>query len=130
MRTLIRPGRPLVRPPSVAAPRTLRGTAAPTPCRVPARRGSSSIPVAAPSPVEYGPRGADALVQADPTSLRAWNGEMTRETRTVDQTRVEVSTGADGARRWQFFWRTKDAKPRAARWEISTAPFVDDANHF
>jgi hypothetical protein len=83
-----------------------------------------------PIPVSYAPPGSDAPAQVSPTSLRAWNGEMTRETRTFDQTRVEVSTGADGVRRWQFFWRTKDAKPRAARWEVSTAPFVDDASKF
>ncbi len=87
---------------------------------------SGNVPV----PVSYTPPGADAPREISPTSLRAWNGEMTRETRTFDQTRVEVSTDADGARRWQFFWRTSGAKPRAARWEISTAPFVDDANHF
>ncbi|MGZ4983478.1 MAG: hypothetical protein ACXV9Q_05220 [Chthoniobacterales bacterium] len=83
-----------------------------------------------PVPVDYTPPAADAPVQISPTALRAWNGEMTRETRTFDQTRVQVTTGADGARRWQFFWRTSGAKPRAARWEVSTAPFVDDASTF
>ncbi len=84
----------------------------------------------APIPVDYTPPTADGPVQVSPTSLRAWNGEMTRETRTFDQTRAQVTTGADDAKRWQFFWRTVGAKPRAARWEISTVPFVDDGNTF
>jgi hypothetical protein len=84
----------------------------------------------APIPVDYTPPTPDGAVQVSPTSLRAWNGEMTRETRTFDQTRVQVTSGADDARRWQFFWRTAGAKPRAARWEISIVPFVDDGNAF
>ena len=84
----------------------------------------------APIPVDYTRPGSEASAQISPTSLRAWNGEMTRETRTFDQTRVQVTPGPDEARRWQFFWRTKDAKPRAARWEISSVPFVDDGKAF
>ncbi|MDQ6912752.1 MAG: hypothetical protein M3128_07735 [Verrucomicrobiota bacterium] len=84
----------------------------------------------APIPVDYTPPTPDGPVQVSPTSLRAWNGEMTRETRTFDQTRVQVTTGADDAKRWQFFWRTGGGKPRAARWEISMVPFVDDGNAF
>ena len=85
------------------------------------------IPEHAPPP----PTATEAsAAKANPTGLRAWNGDIAEDQRAFDQTRIAVAPALDGSRTWQFYWQTSLPGVEAARWEIARMPFYPGMAEF